>query len=101
MHEDDTLEILELFHKHMKPNQDNICFMDMRGPQILNPKDAETFDFLIFGGILGDHPPQDRAKDMREQFSNVRQLGTIQMTTDTALLVSREIMEEGRSFETL
>ncbi len=68
--------------------------MDMRGENDLHPDDSEKFEFLIFGGILGDHPPQDRSKNLRENFANVRKLGTIQMTTDTALLVSREILEE-------
>lgn len=45
----------------MKQGQDNICFMDMRAEQVLEPKDVGQFEFLVFGGILGDHPPQDRA----------------------------------------
>jgi ribosome biogenesis SPOUT family RNA methylase Rps3 len=24
--------------------------------------------FVVFGGILGDHPPQDRAMEFRSQF---------------------------------
>ena len=48
----------------------------------------------MFGGILGDHPPKDRAKDFREKnFKEIRHLGKIQMTTDTALMVSSEIQE--------
>ncbi len=56
---------------------------------------------MIFGGILGDHPPKDRAGDFRANFSNVRSLGPVQMTTDTALLVSREILEEGKDLDKL
>lgn len=56
---------------------------------------------MIFGGILGDHPPQDRGKELRENFANVRQLGIVQMTTDTALMVSREILEEQRPIASL
>lgn len=67
----------------------------------MKPEDSERFEFLIFGGILGDHPPQDRGKDLRSNFANVRQLGDIQMTTDTALLVSREILEEGKALGSL
>lgn len=55
----------------------------------------------MFGGILGDHPPQDRAKEFREGFKHIRQLGTVQMTTDTAVLVSHEIMEGQKNFESL
>ena len=68
------------------------CFMDMRAPQILQPSEREQFRFVVFGGILGDHPPQDRAKEFRETFSHIRQLGNVQMTTDTAVLVSHEIL---------
>ena len=56
---------------------------------------------MVFGGILGDHPPQDRAKDFRETFSHIRKLGTVQMTTDTAVLVSHEILGQQRAFESL
>ena len=59
--EDDTYEVAELLSKRMRaPSQgseSNICFMDMRGEQELKPSDASLFEFLIFGGILGDHPP--------------------------------------------
>lgn len=79
----------------------NVCFMDMRGASLLSPEDAKQFQFVIFGGILGDHPPKDRAGDFRANFSNVRSLGPVQMTTDTALLVSREILEEGKQLEKL
>ncbi|CDW83396.1 UNKNOWN [Stylonychia lemnae] len=98
---DDTLKILRILDKRMvgQGSQHNICFMDMRGEKQLQPEDSEQFQFVIFGGILGDHPPRDRALDFRSNFSNVRSLGPIQMTTDTALLVSREILEEGKSIE--
>ena len=65
--------------------------MDMRATEVLAPKD--TFRFVVFGGILGDHPPQDRAMEFRSRFNHIRQLGDVQMTTDTAVLVSHEILE--------
>ena len=37
--------------------ESNICFMDMRGEKVLSPEDSKQFEFLIFGGVLGDHPP--------------------------------------------
>ena len=61
--------------------------------------DRETISIIVFGGILGDHPPQDRAKNFREEnFKVIRNLGKTQMTTDTALLVSYEIMEHSKPF---
>ena len=79
--DDDTYEIATLFSVGMKvkasSSESNICFMDMRGESELKPEDSKQFEFLIFGGILGDHPPQDRGKELRSNFANVRQLGTI------------------------
>lgn len=57
------------------PNLENICFMDMRAEKKLKSEDAKQFKFVVFGGILGDHPPQDRAKEFRETFKHIRQLG--------------------------
>lgn len=57
---DDTIQIAKLFKQHMKAEKSgdsNICFMDMRGEKSLEPQDSERFEFYIFGGILGDHPP--------------------------------------------
>lgn len=50
----------------------NICFMDMRAENVLAPNERDIFRFVVFGGILGDHPPQDRAKDFRETFAHIR-----------------------------
>lgn len=70
----------------------------MRAEKELCHEDAKTIKFVVFGGILGDHPPQDRAKEFRESnFKQIRNLGKTQMTTDTAVLVSCEIMELGMS----
>ena len=89
---DQTSELTSILQSQIASDLGNICFMDMRAEQVLQPADREQFRFLVFGGILGDHPPQDRAKNFRETFSHIRQLGTVQMTTDTALLVSHEIL---------
>ena len=75
--------------------------MDFRAESVLKPADAQQFRFVVFGGILGDHPPQDRAKEFRERFNHIRQLGTVQMTTDTAVLVSHEILEGQQDIENL
>lgn len=49
--------------------------MDMRAEKDLAPEDP--FEFMVFGGILGNHPPEDRAKDLRCKHSHVRKLGTV------------------------
>ena len=58
---DDTLAILDLIAKDMRRDDDNVCFMDMRGKEQLRSEDSRRFNFVLFGGILGDHPPKDRA----------------------------------------
>lgn len=55
---------------------DQICFMDMRAAKELKSEDRNEFRAFIYGGILGDDPPQDRAAHLRNLFdANVRQLG--------------------------
>ena len=75
--------------------------MDMRAETELRTDDAAEFDFVVLGGILGEHPPKDRAADLRESFMKTRGLGLTQMTTDTALLVCREVLEEQKPLKDL
>ena len=35
-----------------------VCLLDMRAEKTLSPDDGSKFEVFIFGGILGDHPPQ-------------------------------------------
>ncbi|KAJ3252411.1 hypothetical protein HK103_001578 [Boothiomyces macroporosus] len=68
-----------------KEVQQRVLLLDPASPHELSPEDAENYDYLLFGGILGDDPPQDRTKH----------LGPKQMTTDTAVLVSQRVLEHG------
>jgi ribosome biogenesis SPOUT family RNA methylase Rps3 len=73
--------------------QKRIILLDPSSDIELQPKDAENFDFLLFGGILGDDPPQDRTRLLRRLGFDTRNLGPVQMTTDTAVLVARQVLE--------
>lgn len=64
--------------------------LDMRGEKEL--ASGDQWNYLIFGGVLGDHPPRDRPAPLRKHFVNFRHLGDIQLATDTAVLVSRLIL---------
>ena len=75
--EDQSSLLAERFQTEIAGDLSNICFMDMRAANVLEPAERDQFKFVVFGGILGDHPPQDRAKDFRESFSFIRQLGTV------------------------
>jgi len=69
---DDSPEIVGMLRSQIQPSLDNICFMDMRAEKVLDPEDAQQLQFVVFGGILGDHPPQDRAMDFRARFKHIR-----------------------------
>ncbi len=66
------------------------CVLDPAAKKALNPKDAERFSYLVFGGILGDAPMKGRtgkALTSKLHFPS-RNLGKKQMSTDTAVTVS-------------
>lgn len=68
--------------------RDRICLLDPKGEADLSPADADRFDYCLFGGILGDDPPRDRTGELRRLGLPGRRLGPVQMTTDTAVLVT-------------
>jgi ribosome biogenesis SPOUT family RNA methylase Rps3 len=76
-----------------------VCLLDLRATKELSPSDANDFDVFIFGGILGDHPPKDRTSYLRAEGFDTRHLGAIQMSTDTAVLTSKLILECGISID--
>ena len=47
---------------------------------------------LIVQGILGDDPPRDRTGELRVLGFPNRHLGPVQMTTDTALGVTKKVV---------
>ena len=50
----------------MRADFKKVCLLDLRAEQILQPSDKQEFDVIVLGGILGDHPPKDRSKPLRE-----------------------------------
>lgn len=94
---------------------EQICLLDPRAPLCLHASDAGLyprpstsspptndatevdgpFTHFLFGGILGDDPPRDRTGSLRALGFPRRHLGAVQMTTDTALGVTRRIVEDG------
>lgn len=76
----------------LKIKIENACLLDPKASKTLNSK--EKFDYLIFGGILGDFPEQGRTeKYLTSRLKNiqVKNLGKKQMSTDTAVLVAHII----------
>lgn len=37
---------------------EKVCLLDPSSPNVLRPEDALTYDYFLFGGILGDDPPR-------------------------------------------
>jgi len=75
-----------------KLNLKNACLMEMDAENALSKSDK--FGYLIFGGILGDHPPQGRTiKHFQNWKNEKRNLGKEQMSTDNAVMVSKLISE--------
>lgn len=95
---------------------ESICLLDPKAPLCLHGSDAAKFPqpasdassqqqqqkvdgpftFFLFGGILGDDPPRDRTGSLRALGFPHRHLGKIQMTTDTALGVTKRVVEDGK-----
>ncbi len=72
------------------------CVLDPEAKEELSPSDRLRFDTFVFGGILGDDPPRARTKDeltITLPGASSRNLGKDQMSTDTAVNVTKRILE--------
>lgn len=74
---------------------DKICVLDPEAKKTLAPEDAKEFMYLVFGGILGNYPPEKRTKKelTRTIQCETRNLGKQQMSTNTAVYVAKKIIE--------
>ena len=84
-------------------NLKNACLLDTKSKKELTPKDSKTFNYFIFGGILGDFPEQGRTeKYLTSKLKNVevRNLLDKQMPTDTAVLVTK-LVTDGHKLQDL
>ncbi|XDG04062.1 hypothetical protein ABKA04_003677 [Annulohypoxylon sp. FPYF3050] len=68
--------------------KERVCLLDPQAEKDLNPDDRNEFDVFLFGGIL------DRTSELRKKGFKGRRLGPVQMTTDTAVRVTRMVIEE-------
>ncbi|MFA6889230.1 MAG: SAM-dependent methyltransferase [Candidatus Woesearchaeota archaeon] len=76
-----------------------MCILDPEAKKTLAPEDAKLFDSLVFGGILGNWPPEKRTqKELSSKIiCETRNLGKEQMSTNTAVYVAKKIMD-GKKF---
>ncbi|KAF8523693.1 SAM-dependent RNA methyltransferase [Hysterangium stoloniferum] len=72
---------------------EHVCLLDPKAEAPLSPEDGDgKFSWFLFGGILGDDPPRDRTSELRALGFPTRHLGPVQMTTDTALGVTKLVI---------
>lgn len=97
-----TEDILE-FEKVVGSDFDKsrVCLLDPSAQSEFLPSDDEKFDYFLFGGILGDHPPRDRTGELRKKGFEGRHLGKVQMTTDTAVRVTKIVADEKTALESI
>ncbi len=77
-------------------NLGNACLLDPKAKKELTPEEAKNFNYFILGGILGDFPEQGRTKKyLTSKLKNVkvRNLTDKQMSTDTAVLVTKLVVD--------
>ncbi len=73
----------------------NPCVLDPNAEKLLTPSEAKKFSDFIFGGVLGDNPPRARTKEeitSKLKYES-RNLGKAQFSTDTAVLVTKMIVD--------
>lgn len=105
---------LEHFLGKQMVDWSRVCLLDMQASEELCPEDAEKFDIVVFGGILGNitqeedddgtvkYGSDDRTSELRQiGFAHRRHLGFLQMTTDSALLTTKLVLEDKKTLSEL
>jgi ribosome biogenesis SPOUT family RNA methylase Rps3 len=70
-----------------------ICLLDPSADKVLSSSDKSKFDYFLFGGILGDFPRRRRTGKLKDITSDKRNLTDKQMSTDTAVLVAKRVLD--------
>ncbi|KAG9310153.1 hypothetical protein JVU11DRAFT_9773 [Chiua virens] len=105
-----TQDVLELLRNQNIPLS-KVCLLDPKAERKLEPEDGLEFGWYLFGArhsvslvspwcnliliaISGDDPPRDRTSQLRQMEFPTRHLGPMQMTTDTALGVTKRVVDD-------
>ena len=84
-------------------DKSKVCLLVEQHEKDLCPDDSESFDYFLFGGILGnvDEMDADRTKILRDEGYSGRKLGTEQMTTPTAVCTTWKILHDKVNFDAI
>ncbi|KAF7343322.1 hypothetical protein MVEN_01764500 [Mycena venus] len=94
-HQNGVLELIREQLGEAPASLEKVCLLDPKAPLALSPEDGDgRFEWFLFGGILGDDPPRDRTSELRVLGFPTRHLGPVQMTTDTALGVTKLVVHD-------
>ncbi|KAF7366817.1 hypothetical protein MSAN_00940000 [Mycena sanguinolenta] len=94
-HQDGVLDLMKQQLGETPAALGKVCLLDPKAELPLSPEDGDgRFEWFLFGGILGDDPPRDRTSELRVLGFPTRHLGPVQMTTDTALGVTKLVVED-------
>ena len=81
---------------------EKVCILDPFAKECLSKDDS--FDCFVFGGVLGNEPMDRRTEKEISNFfpdAEKRHLGKKQMSTDTAVIVCKKIVDDKLSFDDL
>ncbi len=70
------------------------CVLEPLAPHTLTPHEASTFEYYIFGGILGDEKLNGRTEKELTRYlakAHKRNIGKEQFSTDNAVFVTNQI----------
>ncbi|KAG1791989.1 SAM-dependent RNA methyltransferase [Suillus plorans] len=77
-----TQSVMELLEQNNIPIT-RVCLLDPKAQTVLAPEDGKIFDHFLFG-----------VRSLRQLGFPSRQLGSMQMTTDTALAVTKRVIDD-------
>lgn len=76
------------------------CLLDQSAEKELKSPDSKKFDYMVFGGILGDFPRKHRTRKLSDELRcEKRHLGNKQFSTDNAVLCTKMILEGKKIWE--
>jgi len=77
-------------------SQEEILILDPQAPKELRREDLNDVKAVVIGGILGDHPPRGRTKELitsKVPRAKARNIGKHQFSIDGAAYVVKKIIE--------